>query len=389
MFLPNKKQQTKLFQYANASRFAYNWAIAREIENYNSGNKFLSDAKLRKEFTQLKHMEFRWLEQIDCDVTKQAIKDAVTAYKRFFKGLAKHPKFKKKFKSKPSFYQDTFKIQITGTHVKLTGLSNSKRKNRQKFNWVKFAEKNYVPTGVKYYNPHVSYDGLHWWLTVGVEIPETVKPNVDSLNLSDGIGIDIGIKDLAVTSNGQAYKNINKTKQIRNLEKRKARLQRSVSRKYLLNKKGDSYCKTKNIIKRQKELLKLQKRLNNIRYNYLHQVSSDIVKRKPSFICMEELNVAGMLKNRHLAKAIQEQLLGEFYRIVDYKADWLGIWFVTAYSYFPSSKMCCVCKNIKKDLKLNDRVYHCICGNVIDRDYQAAINLRDYGADKLAGWIAG
>lgn len=389
MLLPNKKQQTRLFQFANASRFAYNWAIAREIANYNDGNKFLSDTKLRKEFTQLIHTEFKWLEQISCDVTKQAIKDAVTAYQRFFKGLAKHPRFKKKFKSKPSFYQDNIKIKMTGTHVKLTGLASSKRRNRQKLNLVKFAEKNYVPTGVKYHNPRVSYDGLHWWLTVGVEIPETVKPDIGSLNLSDGIGIDIGIKDLAITSDGKVYENINKTKQIRNLEKRKARLQRSVSRKYQINKKGDNYCKTKNIIRRQKELLKLQKRLNNIRYNYINQVSSDIVKRKPSFICMEDLNVTDMLKNRHLAKAIQQQLLGEFYRMVNYKADWSGVWFATAYRYFPSSKMCCICKSIKKDLKLSDRVYHCVCGNVIDRDYQASINLRDYGADELAGMLAG
>jgi putative transposase len=166
-------------------------------------------------------------------------------------------------------------------------------------------------------------------------------------------------------------------------------LQRSVSRKYLSNKKGESYCKTKNIIRKQKQLLKLQKRLNDIRSNYIKQVSSDIVKQKPSFICMEDLNVAGMLRNRHLAKAIQQQLLGEFYRMVNYKADWLGIWFVTANRYFPSSKMCCICKRIKSDLKLSDRVYYCICGNVIDRDYQASINLRDYGANELRNMLAG
>ena len=390
MLLPNKKQQTKLFQYANAARFAYNWAVAREKENYNNGNPFLNDGMLRKEFTQLKHTKFQWLEQVDCDVTKQAMKDACTAYKRFFQGLAKHPRFKKKCKSKPSFYQDTVKIKITETHVKLTGLAGSKRKNRQKLNHVKFAEKKYVPVGVKYYNPRISYDGLHWWLSVGIEITPTEKPT--TVDLQNSIGTDVGIKELAVLSNGDVYPNINKTKKVRNIKKRIRRLQRSVSRKYLKNKKGERYCKTSNIIKSENELLKLQKRLHkrlhNMRYHDLHQKSSTMIKQKPSFICMEDLNVKGMLKNRHLAKAIQEQLLSEFHNLVKYKAEWSGIWFIEADRYFPSSKMCCICKNIKRDLKLKDRIYRCGCGNVIDRDYQAAINLRDYGADQLESMFA-
>ena len=161
---------------------------------------------------------------------------------------------------------------------------------------------------------------------------------------NEGVGIDLGIKDLAVCSDGNTYKNINKTQRVKKLEKKKRRLQRSVSRKYEKNKKGESYCKTCNIIKREKELLKVIKRLTNVRHNYLHQTTSEIVKRKPSFICIEDLNVSGMMTNKHLSKSIQEQCFYEFRRQIEYKSK---------------------------------------CGNVIDRDYQASLNLKMYGENVL------
>lgn len=156
-------------------------------------------------------------------------------------------------------------------------------------------------------------------------------------------------------------------------------MQRKVSKKYLKNKKGASYCKTSNIIKSEKEFLKLNHRLTDIRHNYLHQVTSEIVNRKPKFIVLEDLNVKGMMKNRHLAKAVQEQCFYEFYRQIQYKSLWNNIDFITADRWFPSSKLCSVCGNIKKDLKLSDRTYICECGNIIDRDYQASVNLYNYG----------
>ena len=162
-------------------------------------------------------------------------------------------------------------------------------------------------------------------------------------------------------------------------EKRKRRLQRSISRRYEKNKKGDSYCKTSNIIKRQKELLRVIKRLTNIRQNYLHQITSEIIKRKPSFICMEDLNVSGMMKNKHLSKAIQQQCFYEFRRQIKYKSEWNNILLIIADRFFPSSKLCSCCGNIKKDLKLSDRIYKCECGNIIDRDFQASLNLKRYG----------
>ena len=376
MLLPNNKQKTKLFQYANTARFAYNWALGREKENYKNGGKFISDGDLRKEFTQLKKTEeYAWLNNISNNVTKQAIKDACESYRDFFKGYTKFPRFKSKKHSVPKFYQDNVKIQFTDTHVKVEGFATSKKKNKQKLNWIRLAEHGRIPTeNVKYMNPRFKYDGLNWWITVGIEYEYS-----DALPLNEGIGIDLGIKDLSICSDGSTYKNINKSQKVKKLEKRKRRLQRSISRKYEKNKKGISYCKTSNIIKSEKELLKLNHRLTNIRQNHLHQTTTEIVKTKPSFVVLEDLNVKGMMKNRHLSKAVQQQCFGEFRRQIEYKSAWNNIPVIIADRFFPSSKLCSCCGNIKKDLKLSDRIYKCECGNVIDRDYQAALNLKRYG----------
>ena len=376
MLCPNNKQQTKLFQNAGIARFIYNWTLAYQQKNYESGGKFLSDYDVRKLLTQLKQTDaFRWLNNYSNNVAKQAVKDACDAYRKFFNGLSAFPRFKSKKKSKPSFYVDTTKIKITATHVKLEKLTDSRKANRQKLNWVRLAEHDRIPVGVSYSNPRVTFDGLHWWLSVGVECPEPQEhPS------GEGVGIDIGIKDLAVCSDGNIYTNINKTGKIKRLRKRQRRQQRRVSRKYCKNKKGESYCKTCNIKKAEHQLLKLNRRLTNIRHTYLHQVTSEIINRKPMFVVLEDLNVSGMMKNHHLAKAVQEQGFYEFYRQMEYKCRWNSIAFITADRYYPSSKMCCMCGHIKKDLKLSERTYVCpICGNSIDRDVQASVNLKRYG----------
>ena len=375
MLIPNNVQQTKLFQYAGASRFAYNWALAREKENYEKGGRFIPDTELRKEFTRLRNSdEYAWLLNISNNVTKQAIKDACSAYKNFFKGLQRYPRFKAKKKSMPKFYQDNIKIQFSNTHVKFEGFSSSRKANKQKLNWVKLAEHGRIPTDAKYRNPRVSFDGLNWWISVCVEFPDCRdRPN------HDGIGIDLGIKDLAICSDGNTYKNINKNQTVKKLEKRKRRLQRSVSRKYEHNKKGGSYCKTNNIVKKEKLLLKVNHRLANIRKDYLNQTTSEIVNRKPRFICIEDLNVSGMIKNRHLSKAVQNQGFFEFRKQLEYKCNDRGIQLIVADRFYPSSKRCSCCGKIKKDLRLSDRTYKCECGNVIDRDFQASLNLKAYG----------
>ena len=376
---PNNKQLTKLFQYAGSARFAYNWAITREQENYEQGNKFLSDNELRKEFTQLKKLpEYKWLNKVSNDVTKQAIKDACNTYKRFFKGQCRYPKFKSKKHSIPSFYQDVVKIQFTNTHVRVEKFSISRKRNKQKLNWIKLCEKERIPIDCKYLNPRFTYDGLYWYISVGIEVDDNT-----TLPSNEGIGIDLGIKNLATCSDKNVYKNINKTQKVKKIEKRKRRLQRSISRRYEKNKKGEKYCKTCHIIKREKELLKITKRLMNIRQNHIHQITSEIVKRKPSFICIEDLNVSGMMKNKHLSKMIQQQGFYEFRKQIKYKSKLNNITLIVIDRFFPSSKLCSCCGNIKKDLKLKDRTYKCECGNIIDRDLNASLNLKIYGENVL------
>lgn len=377
MLIPNNKQKSKLFQSAGVARFAYNWALGREQENYKNGGKFISDFELRKEFTKLKSTEeYKWLNDYSNNITKQAIKDACLAYKRFFKGQSSFPKFKSKRKSKPSFYMDTDKIQFTDKTVKLEKITLSRKKNKQKLNWISLAEKNKIPTNDKYINPRITFDGINWWISVGIEYADNIE-----IPINEGIGIDLGIKDLAICSDiDKSYKNINKTQKIRKLKKKKRRLQRKISKKYLMNKKGDSYCKTSNIIKVEKRLLKLNHRLTDIRHNYLHQVTTKIISRKPKFIVLEDLNVKGMMKNKHLSEVIAEQCFYEFYRQIEYKSSWNNIKFIIADRFYASSKICSCCGTLKKDLKLSDRIYKCNnCNTVIDRDKNASINLYNYG----------
>ena len=374
MLVANKIQNTRLFQFAGTARFAYNWALEQEKKNYG---KFINDYELRKRFTVFKQKpDNKWLYTISNNVCKQAMKDAVDAYKKFFKGLAQYPKYKSRKRSKPSFYVDPIKIKFTATHVKLENIAESKKKNRQSVNWFRLAEHNRVPTDAKYYNPRISFDGLNWFLTVGIdfEAPETVT------STNDGIGIDLGVKNLAICSSGQIYNNINKTSRVRRMKKKQRKLQRKISRKYEKNKKGESYQKTRNVIKSEKQLLCITHKLTDIRTNYIQQVTAEIVKREPSFIVLENLNVSGMMKNKHLAKAIQEQKLSEFYMIMRYKCEWNSIKLITANRFYASSKTCSICGNIKKDLKLSDRTYHCEnCGAMIDRDINASMNLYQFG----------
>ena len=377
MLIPNNKQKSKLFQSAGVARFAYNWALGREQENYKNGGTFLSHYDLRKEFTKLKSTEeYKWLNDYSNNITKQAIKDACLAYKRFFKGESAFPKFKSRRKSKSSFYMDTDKIQFTDKTVKLEKITLSRKKNKQKLNWIRLAEKNRIPVDSKYINPRITFDGLNWWISVGIEYADNTE-----IPVNEGIGIDLGIKDLAICSNlDNPYKNINKTQKIRKLKKKKRKLQRKISKKYLINKKGDSYCKTSNIIKAEKRLLKLNHRLTDIRHNYLHQITTEIINRKPKFIVLEDLNVKGMMKNKHLSEVIAEQCFYEFYRQIEYKSSWNNIKFIIADRFYASSKICSCCGEVKKDLKLSDRIYKCDnCNAVIDRDKNASINLFNYG----------
>lgn len=413
MLLPNNWQRTRLFQYAGIARFAYNWALDKEMKSLKNGKGLISDGELRKEFTLLKKQkEFFWLNTVSNDVPKQAIKDLVKAYLRYFKlkkqpnyvpytkkqiAHAKrvgkslteydkqgHPKFKKKKDvQKYSFFNDTHKLVVIENAVRITSLyTNGNRKRCTKKSFVKLAEKNRIPINCKYNNPRITYDGIHWWISVVVEIEKT---NL-SINTTktQGIGIDMGVKDLAIDSNGIKYANINKTQTVRKLEKKKRRLQRQISRKYGMNKKGECYQKTKNIEKSEKKLLKIEHRLNGIKNNYRQQTTTTIINSNPEFICIENLNISGMIKNRHLSKAVQNQGLYDMRKLIEYKANDSNIPVIIADRWFPSSKTCNCCGKIKKILKLSDRTYKCDCGYIEDRDINAAKNLRDYGKLVLA-----
>jgi putative transposase len=380
MLIPNNKQKSKMFLCAGVGRFAYNWVLAKQQENYKNGGKFLTDNNLRKEFTQLKkNKEYEWLNNYSNNISKQAIKDACSSYKRFFKKQAGFPKFKSKKKNNPSFYVDNMKIKFTKTHVKLEKISESTKNNKRKINWIRLSEHNRIPTDCKYSEPRVTFDGINWFISVGIECESEIESSINY-----GIGIDLGIRDLATCSDDHVYKNINKTIKIKKIEKKRRRLQRQISKKYELNKDGRSYKKTSNIKKLEKQLLKVNHRLTNIRKNHLHQVTTDIVNRKPMFIVLENLNISKMMKNRHLSKAIQQQGFFEFYRQIKYKCLWKNIKFIRADKWYPSSKTCSRCGYIKKQLKLSEREYVCgECGYIIDRDKNASINLMKYGIQSV------
>lgn len=370
-----------MLQYAGAARFAYNWALEQQDKNHKEGGKFLSDCDLRKQFTQYKQTN-QWLYDISNDVTAQAINDAWLAYIRFFKKQANFPKFKSRKRSKPSFYQGSCKVKFSSTHVKIEKISKSQRHNKRKLNWIKLSEANRIPFVDTYLNPRVTFDGLHWYVSVGVEHPDDSVP----VPTGQGVGIDVGLKELAVCSDGHTYKNINKTDRVKRLEKQKRRKQKQISRKYEKNKQGNKYVKTKNIEKSELKLLKINHKLTNIRKDYIHKVTTDIVKREPSFITIGDLNVSGMLKNKHLSKAVQQQNFYRFRELLTYKAEQAGIKLVIADRFYPSSKLCSNCGSVKQTLKLTERTYICSnCGLEIDRDLNASLNLCRYGTVSSTG----
>lgn len=358
---PSEIQEQKLWKSVGTARFIYNWTLEKQEENYKNGGKFISDSVLRKEITQLKKSELIWLNEVSNNVAKQAVKDACDAYKKFFKGLSDKPRFKSKKRSKKSFYNDNVKLKV----------KDNKLVNIEKVGWIKTNEQ--LPIGIKYSNPRISYDNKYWYLSVGIEQSEIQEELTDI-----SLGIDLGIKVLGICSNGVTYKNINKTYVVRKIEKRLKRLQRQASRKYEQNKKGKEYVKTKNIIKLERQIQLIYRKLANIRKNHLHQTTTSIVKTKPYRIVIEDLAVSNMMKNKHLSDAIRKQGFYEFRRQLEYKCKLRKIELVLADRFYPSSKRCSQCGKIKKDLRLKDRVYKCSCGLNIDRDLNASRNLSTY-----------
>ena len=361
---PTKEQEILFKKHIGAERYIYNWGLSLNNELYKTEKIKYSSVDLGKMLTRYKK-ECLWLNEVSNATLKESIRNLDKAYTNFYKKRAELPKFKSKKHCKLSFYSRYDKIYFKDNVVNLEKIGKVKYKSSYDIDLTRI---------FKFSNPHVSYNGRCWVLTLSIET------KIEEIKLTNEvIGIDLGIKDLAICSNNMVFRNINKTKVVKNLEKRLRRLQRKVSRKYDMNKKGGSYNKTSNIIKLEERIKKLHRKLNNIRQDYIHKSTTSIVKTKPCRVVMEDLNVKGMMKNKHLSKAIQQQNLYEFIRQMKYKCEWLGIEFVQVGRFYPSSKTCSCCGNIKKDLKLSDRTYICQeCGLVIDRDLNASINLANY-----------
>lgn len=356
-----------MFKSIGCARFAYNWGINKANENYNDDIKF-NKTKIRTEFNNtIKNKEdYKWLYEVSSQTIAQAFEDLEKAFNNFFKKISKYPKFKSKKKSRNSFYIRYDRMYFKDGKV-----------NLEKIGKVNYKTNYNIPNLSKYNNPRCSFDGKYWYLSFGFEHGE----NQAMLNKDLSIGIDLGVKYLATISClNNPIKNINKTKRVKKLKKRLKRLQRQVSRKYEENKDGNKFVKTSNIIKLERQIKLLYRKLSNIRKNLLNQATNKIIKLNPYRIVMENLNVSGMMKNKHLSRAIAEQGFYEFIRQIKYKCKFNGIEFFQVDKFYPSSKTCSCCYSIKKDLKLKDRFYRCTkCGLEIDRDKNASINLGNYG----------
>ena len=366
---PTPEQEVKIRKTIGVCRYVYNFYLAHNRELHEKGEKFMSGKRfsvwLNNEFLP-GNPEYGWIKEVSSKSVKKSIEDGCTAFTKFFNHQSKFPKFKKKGKSDVKMY---FVKNNPGDCA-----CERHRINIPTLGWVRLKEKGYIPTtkdGWKIKSGTVSQKAGRYYVSALVEIPDAHIAN----NGSNGIGIDFGLKDFAIISNGKTYKNINKSAGIRKLDKQLRREQKSLSRKYENLKKGETT--QKNIQKQKLKVQKLHHRIDNIRKDYINKTIAEIVKTKPSYITIEDLNVSGMMKNRHLSKAVASQKFYEVRTRLKAKCEENGIELRVVDRWYPSSKLCHCCGCIKKDLKLSDRIYRCACGYVADRDYNASLNLRD------------
>ena len=366
---PTKEQEQKMWQHIGACRYIWNYMLALQQQRYKDGEKHLSRFDTIKLLTPLKQEEDKsWLKNVANASLQIVCTDLSKAYDKFFKKQGGFPKFKSRKHSKPNFPTRNERLWFDGIYV-----------NIEKIGKIKYKTDYTIPygRGNKFTNPRVSYQNGKWMLGFGMECEN------QALILTDKpMGIDLGIKETMTVAYGDEtiiFHNINKSKIIRTLKKQIKHLQRSISRKYEANRQGNKYIKTRNIERSEERLRKMYACLTNIRNNYIHQCTHKLISLHPSKVVMEDLNVQGMMKNKHLSKAIQEQCFYEIIRQMKYKCEWNGIPFYQVDRFYPSSKTCSCCGHIKSDLKLSDRTYICSeCGTVVDRDLNAAINLQRY-----------
>ena len=374
---PTEEQKARIRRTIGTCRYVYNFYLGHNKALHDNGEKFMTG----KSFSLWLNNEYipnnpdkTWIREVYSKAVKKSIEDGCTAFTRFFKHQSDFPKFKKKGKSDVKMYfvrNNPKDCQCERHRLKIPTLG-----------WVRIKEKGYIPTtkdGYMIRSGTVSVKAGRFYVSVLVEIPDV---NINN-NLNEGIGIDLGLKDFAIISNGKTYRNINKSAGLKKLEKQLIREQRSLSRKYENLKKGESTQRA-NIQKQKLKVQKLHHKMDNIRTDYINKTIAEIVKTKPSYITIEDLNVKGMMKNRCLSKAVASQKFYEFRKRLKAKCDEKGIELRVADRFYPSSKTCHHCGSIRKNLKLSDRIYRCECGYVADRDLNAALNLKDAKTYKIA-----
>ena len=374
---PTEEQKARIRRTIGTCRYVYNFYLGHNKALHDNGEKFMTG----KSFSLWLNNEYipdnpdkTWIREVYSKAVKKSIEDGCAAFTRFFKHQSDFPKFKKKGKSDVKMYfvrNNPKDCQCERHRLKIPTLG-----------WVRIKEKGYIPTtkdGYMIRSGTVSVKAGRFYVSVLVEIPDV---NINN-NLNEGIGIDLGLKDFAIISNGKTYRNINKSAGLKKLEKQLIREQRSLSRKYENLKKGE-FTQRANIQKQKLKVQKLHHKMDNIRTDYINKTIAEIVKTKPSYITIEDLNVKGMMKNRCLSKAVASQKFYEFRKRLKAKCDEKGIELRVADRFYPSSKTCHHCGSIRKNLKLSDRIYRCECGYVADRDFNAALNLKDTKTYKIA-----
>ena len=374
---PTPEQKIRIHKTIGTCRYVYNFYLCHNKALYDKGEKFMTGKGFRV-WLNNEHLpnnpDKAWIKEAYSKAVKRSIEDGCTAFTRFFKHQSDFPKFKKKGKSDVKMYfvrNNPKDCQCERHRLKIPTLG-----------WVRIKEKGYIPTtkdGYMIRSGTVSVKAGRFYVSVLVEIPDI---NIDN-NSNEGIGIDLGLKDFAIVSNGKTYRNINKSAGLKKLEKQLIREQRSLSRKYENLKKGKSTQRA-NIQKQKLKVQKLHHKMDNIRTDYINKTIAEIVKTKPSYITIEDLNVKGMMKNRCLSKAVASQKFYEFRTRLKAKCDENGIELRVADRFYPSSKTCHHCGSVRKNLKLSDRIYRCECGYVADRDLNAALNLKDAKTYRIA-----
>ena len=386
---PTDKQKSKIHQTIGVSRFVYNFYIAHNKEIYHREGKFVSGMDFSKWLNNEyipKNQDMKWIKEVSSKATKQAIMNGDKAFRDFFKKAKGFPKFKKKKNQDVKAYfpkNNKTDWTLERHRVKIPTLG-----------WVRLKEFGYIPVNSLVKSGTVSQKADRYYVSILVE-ERDIEISNSNIGIkifnhnNEGVGIDLGIKEFAVCSDGIKFKNINKTSTIKKAEKKLKREQRKLSRKYESLKIRNKKEKGGNAISQniQKQIVKVQKlhqRLANIRTDYINKTVSKIVKQKPSYVTIEDLAVSNMMKNKHLSKAIASQKFFEFKTKLISKCKQNNIELRIVDRFYPSSKTCSQCEKVKKDLKLSDRIYKCDCGFTIDRDLNASINLKNAKEYKIA-----